>query len=196
MVEPADAAPTVTAPALVVRPVQRHEHGALGELTVAVYRRVLASELTDYAPVLRDVAGRLAAACEVLVTDDGDRLLGGVTYVPAPGPYAPLAAAGEAELRMLVVDPAAQGRGVGAALVQACIERARRSGKHALVLGTMPEMAAARRLYARLGFVPVPERDDRVPGGRPLLCYSLALGPAPADASSDPSAAVVTLGEA
>lgn len=171
----------------MVRPVEHHEHAALGELTVVVYREVLSSDLGTYAEVLRDVAGRLAAGCEVLVADDGDHLAGGVTYVPSPGSYAQLAGPDEAELRMLVVDPAAQGQGIGAALVQACIDRAVAAGKQALSLGTMPEMLAARRLYARLGFVHVRARDGQVPGGRPLLCYSLDLRAAPGDGAAEVS---------
>ncbi len=158
-----------------VRGVEPHEHAALGELTVAVYRQVLNSQLVDYAAVLRDVPGRLAAGCEVLVAADGDRLLGGVTYVPGPGAYAQFAVAGEAELRMLVVDPVAQGRGVGTALVRACVDRARADARSALTLGTMPAMVAAQRLYRRLGFARVADRDDQVPTGLPLLCYSLDL---------------------
>ncbi len=189
MVEGDDAASVWPASAMV-RPVEHHEHGAIGELTVAVYREVLASDLGGYAEVLRDVAGRLRAGCEVLVAHDGDRLAGGVTYVPNPGEYAELAGPDEAELRMLVVDPAAQGRGIGAALVQACIGRAVAAGKQALTLGTMPEMVAARRLYARLGFVRLPARDGQVPGGRPLLCYSYlraASADRPAESSPDGS---------
>lgn len=187
MVEHHDAASGAGPPNLVVRGVEDDEHVALGELTVAVYREVLASDLSGYAPVLRDVAGRRAAGCEVLVAHDGHRLVGGVTYVPNPGDYAEVAGPEEAELRMLVVDPAAQRQGIGAALVQACIDRAVVAGKQALSLGTMPEMASARRLYARLGFVHLPARDGQVPGGRRLLCYSLDLGAVVADSSGDAS---------
>ena len=176
-----------------VREAETHEHAALGELTVAVYRQVLASELVDYAAVLRDVPGRLAAGCDVLVAADGDRLLGGVTYVPGPGAYAQVAVAGEAELRMLVVDPVAQGRGVGAALVRACVDRARADARSALTLGTMPAMVAAQRLYLRLGFERVATRDDQVPSGLPLLCYSLDLQAAAA-ASSPSSGATAGAG--
>lgn len=158
-----------------IRPVGPGEHTELGELTVAVYRQVLASELEGYAPILRDVAGRLAGGCRVLVAADGDRLQGGVTYVPEPGSLSPLAKDDEAELRMLVVDPAAQGQGVGSALVRACIDLARSDARAGVVLGTMPEMAAAHRLYRRLGFRRAPERDRLVEGGRPLWCFTQTL---------------------
>ena len=167
----------MTAPSLVIRRVRPDEHARLGDLTAAVYADILGHHLGSYAEVLRDVASR-AAACEVLVAGAGDAggpPLGGITYVPGPGPWAELATEHEAELRMLVVDPAAQGRGVGAALVRACVERATATGRAGVCLFTTPSMVAAHRLYDRLGFVRQPGRDRRLDGGLVLECYSLAL---------------------
>lgn len=140
-----------------------------------VYQEVLDSELEGYADVLRDVDDRLAAGCEVLVAVLAGRLVGGVTYVPGPGPYAQLIAEGEAEVRMLVVDPEVQAQGVGTALVTACVERATSTGRHTLALGTMPAMVPAQRLYAGLGFRRTPELDAPVAGGPLLVSYSLRL---------------------
>lgn len=167
----------MAAPPIVIRPVRPHEHAQLGELTARVYADILGHHLGDYAEVLRDVATR-AATCEVLVAVDGEDgawPLGGITYVPGPGPWAELAGEHEAELRMLVVDPAAQGRGVGAALVGACVERATAEGKRGVCLFTTPSMVAAHRLYDRLGFRREPERDRWLPDGLLMECYSLAL---------------------
>ncbi|MBW3626487.1 MAG: GNAT family N-acetyltransferase [Actinobacteria bacterium] len=174
----------MAASSLIIRPVRPDEHAQLGDLTVRVYADILGHHLGDYAEVLRDVAAR-AGACEVLVAVDGDgsgddgdgraRPLGGITYVPGPGPWAEVATRHEAELRMLVVDPAAQGRGVGAALVRACVERAAAAGKAGVCLVTTPSMVTAHRLYDRLGFVRQPERDRRLDDGLLLECYSLAL---------------------
>ena len=170
----------MAASSLIIRPVRPDEHAGLGDLTARVYADILGRHLGDYADVLRDVASR-ATACEVLVavgSDDGDgggRPLGGITYVPGPGPWAELATEGEAELRMLVVEPAAQGRGVGAALVRACVERAAAAGRAGVCLSTTPSMVAAHRLYDRLGFVRQPQRDRHLDDGLLLECYSLAL---------------------
>lgn len=72
---------------------------------------------------------------------------------------------GEAGIRMLGVDPGAHGRGVGWALVHACVEQARAEGRRGLFLSSTPVMAAAHRLYERAGFVRTPERDwDPWPG--------------------------------
>ena len=74
-------------------------------------------------------------------------------------PYAEFEGADAAAFRMLAVDPAAQGRGVGRVMVQACIERARRDGKRRLTLMTTGSMDAAHHLYGRLGFRRTPESD-------------------------------------
>src|SRR5215210_612158 len=90
-------------------------------------------------------------------------------------PYAEIAAAGEAELRMLVVAPTARRRGVGELLVRVCLDRARRRGCARMVLSSSAAMTAAHRLYGRLGFRRAPERDwSPVPAVR-LLAFVLDL---------------------
>jgi GNAT superfamily N-acetyltransferase len=48
--------------------------------------------------------------------------------------------------------PAARGRGVGRALVEACIDYCARTGRARLLLGVVEDNLPARRLYDRLGF--------------------------------------------
>jgi DNA-binding MarR family transcriptional regulator/GNAT superfamily N-acetyltransferase len=59
---------------------------------------------------------------------------------------------GNGQLRMLHVERAARGQGVGSLLVKACVETARRVGYPKLVLWTNDVLVDARRLYERAGF--------------------------------------------
>lgn len=88
---------------------------------MAAYRALPGAHLSsDYAAELADV-GRQSVEAEVLVAVDGD-LVGCVTFVPdASSPWAELLEEGEAWIHMLAILPTAQGRGVGRALLEACI---------------------------------------------------------------------------
>jgi ribosomal protein S18 acetylase RimI-like enzyme len=162
---------------VLVRTARPAEYDAVGELTVTVY--VEAGFLrpgSAYVHKLRDAASRAEKAELLVAVSDDGALLGSVTYAPGGSPYAETAEADdEAGFRMLVVDPAARGRGVGEALVRACIERARAAGARTLRLSTQPQMAAAHRLYERLGFTRTPDRDWDPEPDVHLLTYELEL---------------------
>jgi ribosomal protein S18 acetylase RimI-like enzyme len=98
-----------------------------------------------------DVAAR-AAWGAVLVAVDGEQIVGATSLLRALTPKARLAVEGEAEIRLLAVDPAAQGGGIGDALVVASIDLARQWGVSRVVLDTGSLNASAQRLYLRNGF--------------------------------------------
>jgi ribosomal protein S18 acetylase RimI-like enzyme len=142
---------------VTIRPARPAEYAAIGELCVQAYRAAGVG-VDSYEATLRDVTGR-AAAADVLVAQDGaEEVLGTVTFVLG-GPLREIATAEEAEFRMLAVDPAAGGRGIGTLLVRECAQRARAAGLVRLVCSTQPRMTAAHALYRRLGFVRDPARD-------------------------------------
>jgi len=57
-----------------------------------------------------------------------------------------------AVLRILLVDPAARGHGIGKQLVDACVAFARTAGYHRMRLWTNDPLQAARHIYLSRGF--------------------------------------------
>ena len=72
------------------------------------------------------------------------------------GPHRPKAAYFDQSwpiIRMLVVDRAFRGQGLGHALSNECIARAKRDGAPLIALHTRPIMTVALPMYLRMGFV-------------------------------------------
>jgi ribosomal protein S18 acetylase RimI-like enzyme len=149
------------------------DYRRIAELTAGVYRdEELAPEA--YLSRLADVEGR-ARHADLLVARAGDVVVGSVALV-LEGEFGEiLAGEDEAGFRMLAVDPAARGRGIGELLVTACLDRARAAGKRRMVISTDPRMLAAHRLYERLGFTRLPERDWSPLPGVQLRAYARPL---------------------
>ena len=138
----------------------------------------------NWAPYLKDILdleGR-APESDLLVAETDGRVVACVSYFP-PGAKAsyPSDAYSErwpadwAAVRLLAVDPAARGQGVGRRLTDACIERAREQNATAVGLHTTAPMSVARAMYERMGFERVPQYDFR-PGPTVVVeAYRLSL---------------------
>ncbi|WP_410574099.1 GNAT family N-acetyltransferase [Amycolatopsis sp. cmx-4-61] len=157
-----------------IRPPRPEEYAAAGEVTVQAYKADghLAADV-GYDAVLRDVARRVEEA-EVLVAVDGaGEVVGTVTIVRPGSEYAEISRPGELEFRMLAVAPSARGRGVGEALTRAVFDRARSLGLRKVVLSSVDRMHGAHRLYERLGFARLAERDWRPFPHVTLIAYQI-----------------------
>jgi GNAT superfamily N-acetyltransferase len=165
-----------------LRDMQPGEQDRVRELTLVAY--------SQYATVMTPSAWRglyqallnaleMKVEAEVIVAEqrDSGKLLGSVMLFPPSVESYGINAASSAipELRLLAVLPEARGRGVGQALVEVCVERARRWGASALGLHTSDSMAAAIKLYEQRGFVRVPQRDFQPPGAELVKAYQLEL---------------------
>ncbi|MGD0083839.1 MAG: GNAT family N-acetyltransferase [Acidimicrobiales bacterium] len=149
-----------------IREVRPDEFDSLGQITVEAYRQLQrGAPLGAYEDSLMDVAGRAADSVVLVAVDDNGDLLGGVTYVPdstrAMSEFEDLEAAG---IRMLAVRPDRQGAGVGRALTEECIARARADGRSKVMLHSTEIMEVARGMYGRMGFEETPELDAWVTG--------------------------------
>jgi ribosomal protein S18 acetylase RimI-like enzyme len=145
----------------------------VGQLTLDVYIGDGFVRLADgYATKLADTAQR-AREAEVWVAVEGEHVLGSVTFVPPGSPYREIAHDDEGEFRMLAVDPAARGRGVGKTLVELCLRRSRELGYAGVRMSTMDRMTSAHRVYERLGFTRIPDDDWSPEPGVALLAYGL-----------------------
>jgi GNAT superfamily N-acetyltransferase len=73
-----------------------------------------------------------------------------------------------ARLRILLVDPAARGHGLGARLVDECLAFARVAGYRRMTLWTNDVLVSARRIYQAAGFV-LDRADEHHSFGRDLV---------------------------
>ncbi|MGH3383623.1 MAG: GNAT family N-acetyltransferase [Nocardioidaceae bacterium] len=94
------------------------------------------------------------------VAVDGTRRVGSVLCTAVT--------ASRAQLRLLLVTPEAQGRGVGAALVTHCLRFAQGAGYESIELWTNDVLTDARRLYERFGFQ-ITERTPHNRFGPPMV---------------------------
>ncbi len=160
----------------LLRRAHPQDYQRVGQITTTAY---VSDELIPpgaaYLQFLADVAGRDRDG-EVWVAEGSDgTVLGGTTFVAPGSPLCEIARGAEAEMRCLAVDPAARGQGVGEALTRLVVDRAGSEGLPALVLCSSTRMLAAHRLYSRLGFQRLPDRDWSPTDTVDLIAYTLPL---------------------
>ena len=167
---------------LRIRDARPEDRDAIRALTLQAYEQYASLMAPDaWAGLSGAIQAGLAAegaeGAERIVAEREGRLLGCVALFPPAADAYPdeTAPASWPVLRLLAVAPGARGSGVGQALVEECARRARRMGASALGLHTSRSMAAAIRMYQRMGFVRAPDHDFQPPGAELVEAYRLPL---------------------
>lgn len=160
-----------------IRRVRPEEYALVGKLVRAAYESEYELE-TDYLAEMEDTASRDTAST-VLIAEEAGRILGSIT-IPNPGErQLPDSAPDEMDVRLLGVSAEARGKGIAKALMRHSAEVARDRGARRLVLHTGDQMVKAHRLYERLGFEQIPEREFTIEteaGPRRIISYGLEVG--------------------
>jgi ribosomal protein S18 acetylase RimI-like enzyme len=137
----------------------------------------------ELAPVMAgwtELAPRLGALTanaddiEIMVAELNGRIAGAVGYVAPDKPKPDFFAPDWPMIRFMSVSSKARGHGIGQALLDECIRRARRDNTELIALHTTPVMEAAQHLYRRAGFEVVRHLPDMF--GVPYVLMTKILG--------------------
>jgi putative acetyltransferase len=84
---------------------------------------------------------------DYFVVEEGGKIIGGAGIGPLEGGDPSIC-----ELQKMYFLPTTRKRGIGSAMINACLDRAKAEGYKQCYLETLPYMEQARALYARTGF--------------------------------------------
>jgi predicted N-acetyltransferase YhbS len=140
-------------PSYTLRTFRDGDAAKVNELALAAFVqfRSLYSDWPEMASAIGQMS-TLADTGEIIVAERDECVIGAVAYIPAGRPKPAYFDQSWPIIRMLVVDPASRGTGVGGALTEECINRARRDGSRVIALRTSPIMTVALPMYLRMGF--------------------------------------------
>ena len=144
----------------IIRPYETRDAAGANAVARAAFAQY--ERHYDDWPAFIQRVGRLDALAdegELLVAEQDGAIVGAVLHVAPGRPRSAIFPPEWSVVRMLVMAPAARGRGAGRRLMAACLRCARNAGAPAVALHTSPAMATALRMYETIGFV----RDRDIP---------------------------------
>ena len=168
-----------------VRNATPGEFKEIGQLMVRVYSQLAGFPKEDEQPAYYKMLANIGEltkkpGTELLVAVSGDgQIAGGVVYFSDMQYYGSGGTAGQVKnasgFRLLAVDPAFRGRGIGQRLTAACIGKATRAGHGTLIIHSTKFMEVAWKMYEQLGFERF-EKIDFMQGQLPVFGFQLRLG--------------------
>jgi DNA-binding MarR family transcriptional regulator/GNAT superfamily N-acetyltransferase len=158
------------APAYVLRDPRPGDMGWIVHRQAELYAQEYGWN-SEYEALVAEIVARFLRAfdpaCErCWIAEQNGRVVGSVFVVRADETTA--------QLRLLYVDPATRGLGIGTRLVDECLRFARRVGYERMVLWTNSVLVDARRIYERAGFRLV-EEEPHQSFGKDLVGQNWAL---------------------
>jgi GNAT superfamily N-acetyltransferase len=137
-----------------IRDYERSDAEDVNRIAVSAFSQ-FCDQYRDWPAMLAGLSktSDLSATGEVIVAEFQDRLAGAVAYFGPDSQKAPFFDQRWPVIRMLVVDPAFRGKGLGRGLSKECIARAKRDGSPIIALHTSPIMTVALPMYLKMGFV-------------------------------------------
>ncbi|MGH7002927.1 MAG: bifunctional helix-turn-helix transcriptional regulator/GNAT family N-acetyltransferase [Alphaproteobacteria bacterium] len=140
---------TVSAGDVIYRGLQPGDLGRIIERQMVLYREDCGWDWT-FEGLVCGIMGKFVAQFDparedAWVAEHAGSMAGSIFLMKSDDPAT-------AKLRLLYVEPAARGLGIGRTLVATCIDRARELGYRNLTLWTNDILVSARRLYQSFGF--------------------------------------------
>ena len=169
---------------ITIREALTSEHTAVGELMIKVYSQLEGFPSKEEMPEYYDMLANVTALTEngrskiVVALSAAGELWGAVVYFSNMQDYSSggpdFKIDNASGIRLLAVDPASRGMGVGKSLTNACIEIALDNKHTQIVLHSTKIMKVAWAMYEKMGFERSTDLDFTIQG-LPIFGFRLAI---------------------